>query len=89
MNISRRAKKRLPFLLDFFNCFYTCFEEREQRREEIVNKFTEFAKKCDVNPEMLSLDKVLKEPSPERSGSRKTPLSNCFQVLSLCLIISS
>ena len=35
MNLSRSARKRLPFLLDFFSLFYPSYEEREQKRADL------------------------------------------------------
>ncbi|HRX62600.1 MAG TPA: tetratricopeptide repeat protein, partial [Candidatus Competibacter sp.] len=35
MNLSRGARERLPFLLDFFTLFYPSIEERERKRAEL------------------------------------------------------
>lgn len=35
MNLSRGARRRLPFVLDFFNIYYPTLEEREQKRTEL------------------------------------------------------
>lgn len=36
MNVSRSARKRLPFLLDFFASFYPSIEERNRKRAELA-----------------------------------------------------
>jgi tetratricopeptide (TPR) repeat protein len=41
MNLSRGARKRLPFLLDFFNLFYPTYEAREKKRAELAARITE------------------------------------------------
>lgn len=38
MNVSRVARKRLPFLLDFFALFYPSLEERNRKRAELAAK---------------------------------------------------
>jgi tetratricopeptide (TPR) repeat protein len=38
MNLSRGARKRLPFLLQFFSIFYPSLEAREQKRIELRQK---------------------------------------------------
>ena len=35
MNVSRGARRRIPYLLDFFKVFYPRVEEREQKRREL------------------------------------------------------
>ena len=37
MNLSRGARKRLPFLLDFFKVFYPSIEARERKRKELIS----------------------------------------------------
>ena len=39
MNLSRSARKRLPFLLDFFNLFYPSLATREEKRRLLRAKF--------------------------------------------------
>ena len=39
MNLSRGARERLPFLLDFFTLYYPSIEEREKKRAELRNKW--------------------------------------------------
>ena len=39
MNLSRGARERLPFLLDFFTLYYPSIEEREQKRAELRAKY--------------------------------------------------
>ena len=38
MNLSRGARKRMPFLLDFFSLFYPSIEAREQKRRQLREK---------------------------------------------------
>ncbi len=38
MNLSRSARKRLPFLLEFFNLFYASVDAREQKRRLLREK---------------------------------------------------
>ena len=38
MNLSRGARKRMPFLLDFFSLFYPSIEVREEKRRELRTK---------------------------------------------------
>ena len=38
MNLSRGARKRLPFLLEFFNLFYPSIDAREEKRHLLRNK---------------------------------------------------
>ena len=39
MNLSRGARKRLPFLLEFFNLFYPTIDAREEKRRLMREKF--------------------------------------------------
>ncbi len=41
MNISRSARRRLPFLLEFFKLFYPSVEHREKKRIELHEKLLE------------------------------------------------
>ena len=41
MNLSRSARKRLPFLLDFFSLFYPSFDAREVKRKQLRAKLAE------------------------------------------------
>ena len=41
MNLSRGARKRLPFLLDFFNVFYPNIDAREEKRRMLRKKLVE------------------------------------------------
>ena len=41
MNLSRGARKRMPFLLDFFSLFYPRFEAREEKRLQLREKLLE------------------------------------------------
>ncbi len=41
MNISRSARRRLPFLLEFFELFYPSVEQREKKRRELREKLLE------------------------------------------------
>ena len=38
MNLSRGARKRMPFLLDFFSLFYPSIAAREEKRRELRDK---------------------------------------------------
>ena len=38
MNLSRGARKRLPFLLEFFTLFYPSYEAREKKRAELSER---------------------------------------------------
>ena len=39
MNLSRGARERLPFLLDFFTLYYPSIEEREKKRAELRDRW--------------------------------------------------
>ena len=41
MNLSRGARKRLPFLLEFFNLFYPSIDAREEKRQLLREKLIE------------------------------------------------
>ena len=41
MNLSRGARKRLPFLLEFFNLFYPSIDAREEKRRLLREKLIE------------------------------------------------
>ena len=41
MNLSRGARKRLPFLLEFFALFYPSIEDREEKRRQLREKLIE------------------------------------------------
>ena len=41
MNLSRDARKRMPFLLDFFSLFYPSIEAREEKRRQLRAKLLE------------------------------------------------
>ena len=41
MNLSRSARKRLPFLLDFFRLFYPSLDVREEKRRQLRAKLTQ------------------------------------------------
>ena len=41
MNLSRGARKRLPFLLEFFNLFYPTIDAREEKRQLLRKKLIE------------------------------------------------
>ena len=41
MNLSRGARKRMPFLLDFFSLFYPSIEAREEKRRQLHEKLRE------------------------------------------------
>ncbi len=41
MNVSRSARKRVPYLLDFFAAFYPTLEERDKKRREFHQKLKE------------------------------------------------
>ncbi|MEM9481262.1 MAG: tetratricopeptide repeat protein [Verrucomicrobiota bacterium] len=39
MNLSRGARKRIPYLLDFFTLFYPSLEERREKRRQLLEKY--------------------------------------------------
>ena len=41
MNLSRGARKRLPFLVEFFELFYPSIEDREEKRRQLREKLIE------------------------------------------------
>ena len=41
MNLSRGARRRMPFLLDFFSLFYPSIEAREEKRRQLREKLLE------------------------------------------------
>ena len=41
MNLSRGARRRMPFLLDFFSLFYPSIEAREEKRRQLRDKLLE------------------------------------------------
>ena len=50
MNLSRGARKRLPFLLEFFNLFYPSIDERNEKRrllrEQLIDQGSDDAEKA-------------------------------------------
>ncbi len=67
MNLSRGARERLPFLLDFFTLYYPSIEERETKRAELR------AKDGDGNAEQV-LDYLSEVGPPEEKAAAKLNL---------------
>ena len=68
MNVSRGARDRLPFLLDFFASFYPSYLEREKKRSELYSHSIKPEKQGDC---LLALDTLSEVgPPPERARSK-------------------
>jgi len=67
MNLSRGARERLPFLLDFFTLYYPSIEERERKRAELRDHWG------DGNAEQ-SLDYLSEVGPPEEKAAAKLEL---------------
>ena len=67
MNLSRGARKRLPFLLDFFNLFYPTYEDREKKRAELAARVA-----GDDGDAMVALDYL----SESGNGPKNVPKQN-------------
>ncbi|MDK1039613.1 MAG: tetratricopeptide repeat protein, partial [Actinomycetota bacterium] len=74
MNLSRGARRRLPFLLEFFNLFYPSFEAREQKRAELRQRLTDSP---DADAEQ-ALDYFSEVGTPEEKGATKLSLAGHY-----------
>jgi len=77
MNLSRGARQRLPFLLDFFNLFYPSFEAREQKRAELRQQM---ADSQDADAEQ-ALDYLSEVGTPDEKGATKLALASHYAQL--------
>ena len=57
MNLSRGARRRLPFLLEFFKLFYPSIADREKKRLELREKLIE-GERTDATPALDYLSEV-------------------------------
>ncbi len=73
MNVSRTARKRLPFLLDFFAAFYPSIEERNRKRAELHRK-------CDADA-LGSLDYLSDVGDPSERREAKIQLARRYSTL--------
>ena len=71
MNLSRSARKRLPFLLTFFNLFYPSIDAREEKRNILREKLI---KEGSVDAEKLSITLVKSEKQ-----ARERPRSSTWR----------
>ena len=74
MNLSRGARRRLPFLLDFFSLFYPGFEAREEKRLELRAKLLE---EGSVDAER-ALDNLSEVGDPGERATAKFDMARIF-----------
>ena len=74
MNLSRTARKRLPFLLDFFSLFYPSLDEREEKRRQLRAKLAEEGS-ADAEK---SLDYLSEVGSDKERASAKFDIAKTF-----------
>ena len=74
MNLSRSARKRLPFLLEFFSLFYPSLEAREEKRRQLRAKL---ADDDSLNAEK-ALDYLSEVGSDKERASAKFDIAKSF-----------
>ena len=74
MNLSRSARKRLPFLLEFFRLFFPNLEAREKKRRQLRAKLAE-----DESPDAeKALDYLSEVGSDQEKASAKFDIAKTF-----------
>ena len=70
MNLSRSARKRLPFLLEFFSLFYSSIDAREEKRRlSRENLIAESGANARMTPDYLSeIEEMIAVWEMHRSG---------------------
>jgi len=58
MNLSRGARERLPFLLDFFTMFYPSILERDKKRQELITQLSDSERRPDALAALDTLSEV-------------------------------
>ena len=72
MNVSRGARQRIPFLLDFFALFYPQQEDRERKREELRSKLQQDGEHPDAE---ATLDYLTAVGAPDEQLQAKLDLA--------------
>ena len=72
MNLSRGARERLPFLLDFFALFFPSVLEREKKRRELIAQIAALERRPDA---LAALDTLAEVGSREERARAKLQLA--------------
>jgi len=75
MSLSRGARRRLPFLLDFFSMFYPSIEAREQKRAELRQRFADSGEDADAEH---ALDYLSEVGTPEEKAAAKLTMARHY-----------
>lgn len=73
MNLSRGARRRLPFLLDFLSCFYPSVEDRNSKRTELRDALHEEG----AVDALATLDYLSEVGAESEKASAKPDLAAC------------
>ncbi len=77
MNLSRGARTRLPFLLDFFALYYPSYLEREKKRSELLGQI-ESEKRPDA---LAALDTLSEVGTCEEKARAKLQLASTYRTI--------
>lgn len=75
MNLSRVARHRLPFLLDFFSIFYPSIETRELKRAELRRRLADSVEDTDAEQ---ALDYLSEVGTPEEKAAEKLTMARHY-----------
>jgi len=76
MNVSRGARERQPFLLDFFATFYPSYMARERKRAELLEDAGKQGKRANA---LAALDTLSEIGTPMERARSKMVLATAFQ----------
>ena len=79
MNLSRGARERLPFLLDFFATFYPTILERDKKRRELLAQIAASGKQPDA---LAALDTLSEVGTREEKARAKLQLASVHRSMS-------
>jgi tetratricopeptide (TPR) repeat protein len=79
MNLSRGARERLPFLLDFFATFYPTILDRDKKRRELLAQIAATKKQPDA---LAALDTFSEAGTPEEKARAKLQLASVHRSMS-------
>jgi len=79
MNLSRGARERLPFLLDFFATFYPTILERDKKRRELLAQIAASEKQPDA---LAALDTLSEVGTREEKARAKLQLASVHRSMS-------
>lgn len=73
MNVSRGARRRIPYLLDFFTLFYPSRDERDRKRADLRAKL----ENLDIRPDAIAtLDHLTEVGDPDERARAKLHLAS-------------